>query len=156
MNKKIKIAIASDHAGFSKKKIVVDFLKSQSYEVKDFGSFTSNSVDYPDFAHLMADAVEDKYFDIGFSLCGSGNGINMTVNKHQKIRAALCWNSEIAKLARNHNDANVCSIPARFVTDDEAIEIVKTFLYQEFDGGRHSRRIKNIPVIDIRKYYDSY
>ncbi|RLD62912.1 MAG: ribose 5-phosphate isomerase B [Bacteroidetes bacterium] len=144
--KKEKIAMACDHAGYSKKEMIKDYLEKQGYEVKDFGTYSEESVDYPDFAHPMADAVESKNFDLGISLCGSGNGINMTANKHQGIRSALCWNVEISELARKHNDANVCAVPARFVSDDLAIEIIKAFLSTEFEGGRHERRIKKIPV----------
>ena len=144
--KKEKIAMACDHAGYGKKEMIKDYLEKQGYEVKDFGTYSEESVDYPDFAHPMADAVESKNFDLGISLCGSGNGINMTANKHQGIRSALCWNVEISELARKHNDANVCAVPARFVSDDLAIEIIKAFLSTEFEGGRHERRIKKIPV----------
>ena len=140
------IAIANDHAGFEMKKVIVAHLKNQGYEIKDFGSHTPEIVDYPDYAHPMATAVENGDYDTGISLCGSGNGINMVTNKHQKIRAAICWNEEITKLAREHNDANVCSIPARFVDEDTAKRIVDLFLATGFDGGRHLQRIKKIPL----------
>jgi len=140
-----KIAFACDHAGFEKKEVLLEMLKLKGYEVKDFGTFSTESVDYADFAHPMASAVESGSFDFGISLCGSGNGINMTVNKHMKIRSALCWNKEIALLARSHNDANICSIPARFVSINEAKEIVNIFLKTEFEGGRHIKRINKIP-----------
>ena len=144
--KKVKIAMACDHAGYCKKEMIKEYLEKQGHIVKDFGTYSEESVDYSDFAHPMAIAVESKEFDFGISLCGSGNGISMTANKHQGIRSALCWNIEISELARKHNDANVCSVPARFVTDKLAIEIVKAFLSTEFEGGRHERRIKKIPV----------
>lgn len=141
----MKIALASDHAGFERKQTVIDHLKKLGIEVKDFGSFSADSTDYADWAHPMASAVEEGEFPIGISLCGSGNGINMTVNKHQGIRSALCWNTEIAALAKQHNNANVLAIPARFVSDEEAVNIVDTFLNAEFEGGRHQRRIEKIP-----------
>jgi len=141
-----KIAIASDHAGFEMKQKVMFWLTNNNYEVKDFGTYSLESADYPDFAHPLALAVENREFIFGITLCGSGNGINMTANKHQKIRAALCWTSEISALARLHNDANVCSIPARFVSENEAIEIVKTFLLTTFEGGRHQKRVDKIQI----------
>lgn len=143
---KLKIAVASDHAGFEQKQAVLKFLQEQGIEFKDFGAFSTESSDYPDFAHPLSNAVSDGEFDKGITLCGSGNGINMTANKHQGIRSALCWMPEIARLARLHNDANICSLPARFITDDEAIQIVKTFLSTDFEGGRHIARINKIPV----------
>jgi ribose 5-phosphate isomerase B len=143
---KMKIALASDHAGFERKQVIVSFLKEQGIEFKDFGAYSAESSDYPDYAHPMAKAVEDGEFELGISLCGSGNGISMTSNKHQNIRSAICWKPEIAALARLHNDANICALPARFVTDDEAIMIVKTFLSTDFEGGRHLRRINKMPL----------
>ena len=142
----MKIALASDHAGYERKQVILKYLSDQGITYKDFGAFSSESSDYPDWAHPMAKAVENGEFDLGISLCGSGNGINMTANKHQKIRSAICWKPEIAELARLHNDANVCALPARFITDDEAIMIVKTFLSTEFEGGRHLRRIEKMPL----------
>ncbi|WP_423129851.1 ribose 5-phosphate isomerase B [Gaoshiqia sp. Z1-71] len=142
----MKIALASDHAGFERKQVVLKYLGDEGIETKDFGAYSSESSDYPDFAHPMADAVEKGEFDFGISLCGSGNGINIVANKHQQIRSAICWKPEIAALARLHNDANICALPARFITDDEAIMIVKTFIKTEFEGGRHSRRINKIPI----------
>ncbi|HZL11119.1 MAG TPA: ribose 5-phosphate isomerase B [Prolixibacteraceae bacterium] len=144
--KKMKIAVASDHAGFERKQAVLKFLQEQGFEYKDFGAFSAESSDYPDFAHPLAIAVSNGEFDEGITLCGSGNGINMTANKHQGIRSAICWMPEIAQLARLHNDANICALPARYITDDEAIEIVKLFLATEFEGGRHLKRINKIPV----------
>lgn len=142
---KIKIGVASDHAGYERKQAVLKFLQEQGIEFKDFGAFSSESSDYPDFAHPLAAAVSNGEFDKGITLCGSGNGINMTANKHQGIRSALCWMPEIARLARLHNDANICSLPARFVTDEQAVEIVKVFLETGFEGGRHIGRINKIP-----------
>jgi ribose 5-phosphate isomerase B len=141
-----KIAIASDHAGYFLKEKIKKYLISEKYEIKDFGSFSEESVDYPDYAHPMADAVARKDFDLGISICATGNGINMTVNKHQGIRGALCWNEEISRLARAHNDANLCAIPGRFVSEPEALLIVKTFITTGFDGGRHKKRIDKIPL----------
>ncbi len=143
---KLKIAVASDHAGFEQKQTILKYLKEQDIEFKDFGAFSSESSDYPDFAHPLAYAVSRGEFDKGITLCGSGNGINMTANKHQGIRSAICWLPEIAKLARLHNDANICALPARFITDNEAIEIVKVFLSTGFEGGRHLARINKISL----------
>ncbi len=143
---KIKIALACDHAGFECKQMIIEYLKEQGYEIKDFGAYSTESSDYPDWVHPMAEAVSAGEFRFGITFCGSGNGINMTANKHQKIRSAICWKPEIASLARLHNDANVCALPARFITDAEAREIVKVFLSTEFEGGRHLRRVQKIPV----------
>jgi ribose 5-phosphate isomerase B len=140
------IAIASDHAGFQMKLEIIRFLESEGYKVKDFGTDSSSSVDYPDFGHPLAAAVESGAFPLGISLCGSGNGINMVTNKHQGIRGALCWNQEITRLARLHNDANICSIPARFISLQEAKEIVLIFLRTDFEGDRHVKRIHKIPM----------
>ena len=142
----MKIAVASDHAGFDRKQAVLKYLQEQGIEYKDFGAYSSESSDYPDFAHPLADAVGNGEFKEGITLCGSGNGINMTANKHMGIRSAICWLPEIAELARLHNDANICALPARYITDEQAIEIVKTFLNTEFEGGRHLNRINKIPV----------
>ncbi len=141
----LKIAIACDHAGPATKQVIVDYLTNAGYSVKDFGTHSEASVDYPDFAHPLAEAVEAGDFSLGIVLCGSGNGINMTANKHQYIRSALCWNTEIAALARAHNNANVCALPSRFISVDEAVEIVKVFLSTDFEGGRHQRRVDKIP-----------
>jgi len=142
----MKIAIACDHAGFEKKEILLKHLEERGNKIVDFGTNSSESMDYPDTAHPLAVAVETGQFDFGITLCGSGNGINMTANKHQGIRAALCWNVEIAALARQHNDANVCSLPARFITEEQAKQIVDVFLSTPFDGGRHQKRIDKIPI----------
>jgi len=144
--KKITIALASDHAGWERKQTVIEHIKKLGIIYKDFGAFNDQSSDYPDWAHLLAIAVEKEEFTFGITLCGSGNGINMTANKHQKIRSALCWIPEIASLARQHNDANVLALPARFITDEQAVEIVDAFLNAEFEGGRHQIRINKIPI----------
>ena len=143
---KLKIAIASDHAGFKLKEDLIEHLKKRKFSVKDFGTYSDESVDYPDYGHILAEALLKKEYDFGISLCGSGNGINMTVNKYQGIRSALCWNTKIAQLARGHNDANVCALPARFISREEAKDIVDTFLNAEFEGGRHKIRVGKIPV----------
>jgi ribose 5-phosphate isomerase B len=142
----ITIALASDHAGWERKQTVMKHLQKLGINFKDFGAYSDESTDYADWAHPMANAVEKGEYSLGISLCGSGNGINMTVNKHQTVRSALCWIPEIAALARQHNDANVLAIPARFVTDEEAIEIVDAFLNSTFEGGRHKTRIDKIPL----------
>lgn len=139
------IGLAADHAGFELKEVLKKFFAEEGISFKDFGTDSLESCDYADFAHPMASAVENKHIDFGISVCGTGNGINMTVNKHKGIRAALCWNKEISKLARAHNDANICSLPARFISDKEGKEIVSVFLETEFEGGRHQRRIEKIP-----------
>lgn len=143
---KIKIAIASDHAGFKMKENIIQHLEKKGYELSDYGTASEKSVDYPDYGHPLAAAVESAKCDVGFSLCGSGNGINMVTNKHKGIRGALCWNPEITILARKHNDANICSIPARFVDMEMAIEIVDLFLNTSYEGGRHQKRIEKIPL----------
>ena len=142
----MKIAIASDHAGYELKVKVKAYLEIKGYEIKDFGAFSSESSDYPDFAHPLAEAVEKKEFDVGISLCGSGNGINMAANKHAGIRSAICWKEDIAELARKHNNANICALPARFIDFELAKKIVDVFLTTDFEGGRHQRRIEKIPL----------
>jgi len=139
-----KIIIASDHAGYNLKEKIIKYLYNKKHQVKDVGTYSEESVDYPDFGHLIASEIEKGNFDMGISLCGSGNGINMTANKHNGIRSALCWNEEISRLARAHNKANICSLPARYINYETAILIVKTFLETEFEGDRHERRIKKI------------
>jgi ribose 5-phosphate isomerase B len=143
---KVVIGLASDHAGYECKQEIEKMLKVQGYSVKDFGTYSAESSDYPEFGHLLAKSIEDGMCKLGFSFCGTGNGINMTVNKHAGIRSALCWRPDIASLARQHNDANICSIPARFVTIEEAKAIVTAFLSADFEGGRHERRIRKIPL----------
>ena len=141
----LKIAICSDHAGFELKQKIIGDLKAKNVdEIEDFGAFSTESCDYPDFAHPMAEAVENGNFDFGISICGSGNGINMTANKHQGIRAALCWQPEIVALARQHNNANVISLPARFISEKEAIIMLDIFFSTDFEGGRHQKRIDKI------------
>lgn len=144
--KKTIISLAADHAGYPVKELIKRFLIDKNYDVKDFGTNSEESADYPDFAHPLAESLENGEADLGFTFCGSGNGISMTANKHQKVRAALCWNEEIATLARQHNDANVCSIPARFVSENEAFKIAEAFLNSEFEGGRHQRRVDKMTV----------
>ncbi|WP_410478972.1 ribose 5-phosphate isomerase B [Pedobacter gandavensis] len=138
----MKIAIGADHAGFEYKELLKSFLSD--YEVKDFGTHSSQSVDYPDFAHPVALAVESKEYTFGILVCGSANGVAITANKHQHIRAAICWLNEIAELARVHNNANVLCIPARFVSEDLAKEMTTTFLNTAFEGGRHENRVNKI------------
>ncbi len=140
------IGLASDHAGFETKELVKIYLTSKGYAITDYGCHSNASCDYADYAHPLAFSVENHTHEFAFSLCGSGNGINMTVNKHQGIRSALCWNQEISRLARLHNNANICAIPARFVSVDEVIAIVEAFVQTEFEGGRHQTRIEKIPV----------
>lgn len=140
----MKIAIGADHAGYELKQTVIKYLQNEGYTVNDYGTNSSESVDYPDFGHPVADAVEAKKDDLGIVICGSGNGISMTVNKHKGIRCALCWIPEIATLARQHNDANILSLPARYVSNEQAREIIKAFLSAEFEGGRHARRVNKI------------
>jgi len=139
------IGFASDHAGFELKTFLMEYMRQKGYEVKDFGTYSAESCDYPDFAHPLAVAVEAGEC-IGFAICGTGNGISMTANKHQGVRCALCWDVEIASLARQHNDANICGMPARFISKELAVEIAETFLKTQFEGGRHERRIKKIPL----------
>lgn len=139
------IAVASDHAGYKLKMNVIEYLRGEGFKVKDFGCFSEDSCDYPDFAHPLALAIEKGEYEKGIVFCGSGNGINMTVNKYQGIRSAVCWDVEPAILARHHNDANICSIPARFLTQEKAISIVNSFIKETFDGGRHLIRINKIP-----------
>ncbi|MDE5552394.1 MAG: ribose 5-phosphate isomerase B [Muribaculaceae bacterium] len=140
------IAFASDHAGYQLKKEIEKYVESLGYAVRDYGTDSEDSCDYPDYAHPAALAVENGDADFGIAMCGSGNGIQMTLNKHQGIRAALCWLPEIASLAKQHNNANILVMPARFITLDEAKAIVDAYLNAEFEGGRHQRRIDKIPV----------
>jgi ribose 5-phosphate isomerase B len=140
----MKVAIGSDHAGYDYKKFLISKLKEWGHESTNYGTDTGDSVDYPDFAHPVADDVEQKKSELGILICGSANGVSMTANKHGDIRAAICWNTEIAALARQHNDANIICIPARFVTKRMAAMMVKTFLNTAFEGGRHGRRVGKI------------
>lgn len=141
----MKIAIGNDHAGTEYKNEIVKELTNQGYEVINYGTDSTDSVDYPDFIHPVASAVENGEVDFGITICGSGNGAQITANKHQGIRAALCWNNELVALARQHNNANVLSIPARFVSLQQALQFVNIFLHTDFDGGRHQNRIEKIP-----------
>lgn len=140
----MKIAIGNDHAGPEYKKAVVSFLEAKGYEVVNYGTDTSDSVDYPDFGHKVAQDVENGKVDFGIVICGSGNGIAMTANKHQGVRCALCWTKEIAVLARQHNNANIISIPARFTAVPQAVDMVDAFLTTAFEGGRHANRVSKI------------
>ena len=140
----MKIAIGNDHAGTEYKNTIVEYLKKEGYEVINYGTNTNNSVDYPDFIHPVAKDVDQGKVDFGIIICGSGNGANMTANKHQKVRSALCWTKEITALAREHNNANILSIPARFTSEPQALEMVKTFLETPFEGGRHQLRVEKI------------
>ena len=140
------VAIGNDHAGTTYKFEIVKLLKNQGIEVINFGTDDDSSMDYPDAIHPVADAVESGKAELGIILCGSGNGAAMTANHHKNIRAALCWNDELVALARQHNDANILSIPARFVSQEDALQFVGTFLNTEFEGGRHKRRIDKIPA----------
>ena len=142
----MKIGLASDHAGFALKEHVREYLAGQNIEFEDFGTHTAESCDYPDYAHPLARAVEEGTCDLGIGICGTGEGISMTLNKHQGIRAALCWQPEIARMSRLHNDANVLVLPGRFITPDEADAILDVFLHTPFEGGRHQRRIDKSPV----------
>ncbi len=140
----MKIAIGNDHAGTEYKQAVIKYLEAQGHQVTNFGTNTNDSVDYPDFVHPVAKAVSEKVVDFGILICGSGNGVSMTANKHQKVRAALCWTKEITELARQHNDANILSIPARFTSQPQAVGMVETFLNTHFEGGRHQNRVNKI------------
>ena len=141
----MKIAIGCDHAGVELKEVLIQLIKELNHDVLDKCPFTTESVDYPDFGHAVATAVDQRHADLGVVICGSGNCINMTVNKHQGIRGALCWTPEIAALARQHNNANIVAIPARFISTEEAKLIITEFINQEFEGGRHQRRVGKIP-----------
>lgn len=140
----MKLALGGDHAGYPYKEVLKTALEAQGHELKDFGPFSEASVDYPDFVHPLSTAVERQEFEVGILICGSGNGVAMTANKHAGIRAALCWNKELAALARSHNNANVLCIPARFVSDEVAKEMVHAFLTTPFEGGRHQNRVNKI------------
>ena len=139
------IIIGNDHAGVDLKNHIVKYLNSRGFTIIDKGTNTDKSVDYPDFIHPVSKEIEEEKSNIGIIICGSGNGAAMTANKRKTIRAALCWNNEITKLARQHNDANILSIPSRFISKEEAIKIVETFINTDFEGGRHQRRIGKIP-----------
>lgn len=139
-----KIALGSDHAGFVYKEKIKEYLVGKGFEVQDFGTLSTDSVDFPDFAHPTAEAVENGAADSGILICGSGQGVNMTANKHQGVRSALCWNTDVARLSRQHNNANVIALPARFVAVEYAIEMIEVFLNTDFEGGRHEGRVNKI------------
>ena len=138
------IAIGSDHAGLAYKAALIDWLSEKGYQVKDFGTYTADSVDYPDYAHAVSTAVEDKEVAYGILLCGSANGVSMTANKHANIRAGLCWQNDVALLVRQHNDANIICIPARFISLFVAQQMIETFMTTAFEGGRHATRVNKI------------
>ncbi|MBQ7824373.1 MAG: ribose 5-phosphate isomerase B [Bacteroidaceae bacterium] len=142
----MKIGLACDHAGFELKQYVKAWLEQKNIAYEDFGTNSTESCDYPDYAHPLAEAVENGTCHLGIAICGSGNGINMTLNKHQGVRAALCWTDEIARLARQHNNANVLVMPGRFISQETASSIMNEFIYTPFEGGRHIRRIEKIPL----------
>jgi ribose 5-phosphate isomerase B len=141
-----KVAIGSDHAGFELKEEVISYLKSKKIDVSDKGCYSTERADYADFGHAVATTVLNKDSELGILMCGSGNGINMSANKHKGIRAALCWNTEITKLARQHNDANILVLPARYISKEEALKCVDAFLTEQFEGGRHQQRIEKIDI----------
>jgi len=144
----MSIGVASDHAGYELKTKVIKHLESKGCVVHDFGTDSAESVDYPDYAHKLAGAVENGSCHFGIAVCGSGNGVNMTVNHHRKVRGALCWTPEIAALARQHNDANIISLPARFIEPSIALQMVDVFLSTDFEGGRHQRRVEKIDLAE--------
>ena len=145
--KNLKIAIASDHAGFERKQAIIHFLNENKISFDDLGCYTDESCDYPDYGHKIACAISLEQYHMGITFCGSGQGISITANKYPKIRSAICWNTDIARLARQHNNANICAIPGRFISDSEAVEIAAIFLNTSFEGGRHQRRIDKIVPI---------
>ncbi len=141
------IPIACDHAGFELKELVKEYLSNKGYEVKDYGTNSSDSVDYPDMVHPLGRDINNGVYERGIVICGSGNGVQMTVNKYPNVRCALCWTPEIAELARQHNNANILAMPARFITTELALGIVDKYLNTEFEGGRHTRRVEKISKI---------
>lgn len=141
-----KIGIASDHAGYEMKEFLVGYLEAMGYDVFDFGTHSPESADYADYAHPLAEAIEKGEFERGIALCGSGEGMTMTLNKHQGIRAGLAWEADIASLIRRHNDANIIVFPARFITNDEAVAMLDAYFAARFEGGRHQERIQKMPV----------
>ncbi|HSM49602.1 MAG TPA: RpiB/LacA/LacB family sugar-phosphate isomerase [Draconibacterium sp.] len=140
------IAVASDHAGFERKQAVLAWFREKGIKYHDFGCYSAESVDYPEFAHAIGNAIDKGEYEIGITFCGSGQGISIAANKHQNVRSATCWIPEIAALAKQHNDANICAIPGRYTTDEQAIAIAEAFLNAEFEGGRHARRVEKIPL----------
>lgn len=141
----MSIAIGSDHAGYTLKEKIIEILRIKNIDIIDEGCYSDESVDYPDYAHKVGKKVNEGKVNFGIVICGSGNGVNMVVNKYPNVRSALCWTNEISQLARLHNNANMCAIPARFISEDLAIEIISTFLNTEFEGGRHQKRVGKIP-----------
>jgi len=144
-DKSLPVAIGSDHAGFERKEDLISFLEGENLPYKDFGTHSTDSVDYPDFAHPVASAVENGEAAFGILLCGSGNGVAITANKHRGIRAAICWGEELAALARKHNNANIICIPARFIREGDAEKMINIFMQTPFEGGRHINRVNKIP-----------
>ncbi len=140
------VPIASDHAGFELKSKLIPYLESKGLKIKDMGCYSSESVDYPDFIHPLAKKINEREYDFGFIMCGTGNGVSMVANKYQNVRCALCWTSEISALAKQHNNANIIALPARFITFEQAKDIIDTYLSSVFEGDRHQRRINKIPV----------
>lgn len=140
----MKIVIGSDHAGYAAKQVALNWLKSAGYEINDVGTYSEDSTDYPEFAHKVAESIEKEEAELGVLLCGSANGVAMSANKHSDVRAAICWIPEIATLARQHNDANICCLPARFVSEEGLTEILSAFFSASFEGGRHARRVEKI------------
>lgn len=147
----MRIGIGSDHAGFEMKQVVAGHLREQGYTVNDVGTNGAESTDYPDYAHAVAEGVEKGTNDLGVVICGSGNGVNITANKHHGVRSALAWNEEVAKLSREHNDANVLALPARYIDNALAIRIVDAFLTAHFEGGRHQRRVEKIEPAPVQR-----
>jgi ribose 5-phosphate isomerase B len=147
MNNTNIIPIASDHAGFELKEFLKEELSKQGYKFKDYGTFSTDSCDYPDFIHPLAKDINDGVYPLGLIMCGSGNGVQITANKYLHVRCALCWIEEIASLARKHNDANIISLPARFITKEEGLKIATTFLNTDYEGGRHQRRVDKISML---------
>lgn len=145
------IGLAADHAGYEIKEFIKSYLMNKGYETEDFGTFSIDNCDYADYAHLLANSIEkEEDIELGIAICGSGNGINMTLNKHRKIRAALCWREELAVLARAHNNANILVLPSRFITKEECIKCINSFLGTEFEGGRHQIRISKIHYKSVK------
>ena len=143
----ITIPIAADHAGYELKQVLIKYLMDKGYHIEDLGTHSKESMDYPDVIHPLAEEISNKEYELGIIICGTGNGVSMTANHHDGVRCALCWKKEIAEMARLHNDANILALPARHLTNDEAIEIVETFLNTKFEGGRHQNRVDKIELL---------
>ena len=141
-----EIPIGCDHAGFGLKQFIIEKLSLEGYRFRDYGTFSEDSVDYPDFVHPLAKAINEGIYKRGIIICGSGNGVSMVANKYPGVRSAICWTDEITKLARLHNDANIIALPARFISSAEAVNMVKIFFTTDFEGGRHERRVQKIPI----------